>query len=83
MSIERGKTFTWGARRRTVEIDLSLESSAVDVHEEAWLRARRDRVRAALGELSDSQRDPAGSWTAGPSSAVSFLISNVTVRNEK
>jgi len=45
-----------GARRRMVEIDMSLEPSDVDVHEEAWLRARGDRVRAALGELTDAQR---------------------------
>ena len=46
-----------GAHRRTVEIDPSLESSEMDVHEEAWLRARSDRVRAALSELSDAQRE--------------------------
>ena len=45
-----------GARRRTVEADLALEPSDMDVHEEAWLRARRDRVRAAMEELSDAQR---------------------------
>jgi RNA polymerase sigma factor (sigma-70 family) len=45
-----------GARRRTVEIDLSMELSGLDVHEEAWLRARSDRVRAALSELSEAQR---------------------------
>jgi RNA polymerase sigma-70 factor (ECF subfamily) len=46
-----------GARRRTVEVDMSLEPSDMDVHEEAWLRARRDRVRAALDELSEAQRE--------------------------
>ena len=45
-----------GVRRRTVEVDLSLEPSGLDVHEEAWLRARSDRVRAALSELNEAQR---------------------------
>lgn len=46
-----------GARRRIVDIDMSLEPSGLDVHEEAWLRARGDRVRAALAELSAAQRE--------------------------
>jgi RNA polymerase sigma-70 factor (ECF subfamily) len=46
-----------GPRRRTVEADLSLEPSNVDVYEEAWLSERRDRVRAALQELTESQRE--------------------------
>jgi RNA polymerase sigma-70 factor (ECF subfamily) len=46
-----------GPRRGTVDADLSLERSDVDVHEEAWLNARRVRVRAALDELTDAQRE--------------------------
>ncbi len=46
-----------GPRRRTVDADLSLERSEMDVHEEAWLNARRARVRAALDELTEAQRE--------------------------
>lgn len=46
-----------GAKRRTVDVDLSLRASNDDVHEETWLRARRDTVRTAVGELSDLQRE--------------------------
>ena len=46
-----------GAKRRHVDVDLSLEPSGDDVHEETWLRTRRETVRAALGELSETQRE--------------------------
>ena len=43
-----------GAKRRTVEVDLTLEEAEDDVAEEAWQRARRETVRAAL--LSSPRR---------------------------
>ncbi|MGH2513901.1 MAG: sigma-70 family RNA polymerase sigma factor, partial [Candidatus Limnocylindrales bacterium] len=46
-----------GAKRRHVEADLSLEPATDDVHQEVWLRARQDVVRAALRELGDTQRE--------------------------
>ncbi len=46
-----------GAKRRTVDVDLSLRPANDDVHEETWLRTRRDAVRAAVVELSDIQRE--------------------------
>lgn len=46
-----------GAKRRTVDVDLSLRPADDDVHEEAWRRTRRETVRAALRELSDTQRE--------------------------
>ena len=46
-----------GAKRRHVDADLSLEPSDTDVHEETWLRTRRETVRAALTELSETQRE--------------------------
>ncbi len=46
-----------GAKRRTVDVDLSLRPADDDVHEETWLRTRRETVRAALRELSDTQRE--------------------------
>lgn len=45
-----------GLRQRIVDVDLTLRAADTDVHEETWLRARRERVRAALGELSEVQR---------------------------
>ncbi len=46
-----------GAKRRTVDVDLSLRPADDDVHEETWLRTRRATVRAALRELSEAQRE--------------------------
>ncbi len=45
-----------GAKRRHVDVDLSLEPADDDVHEETWLRTRRETVRLALRELSQTQR---------------------------
>jgi RNA polymerase sigma-70 factor (ECF subfamily) len=44
-------------RRRTVEVDLELEHAPDDVHDAAWRNLRRDRVRAAMSELTALQRD--------------------------
>lgn len=44
-------------RRRTVDVDLSLEQASDDVHHEAWLNVRRDRVREAIAELPPAQRE--------------------------
>jgi RNA polymerase sigma-70 factor (ECF subfamily) len=44
------------ARKRTAEIDMELEVAPDDVHHEAWLNVRRDRVRAAMARLTESQR---------------------------
>jgi RNA polymerase sigma-70 factor (ECF subfamily) len=44
------------ARKRTAEIDMELEVAPDDVHHEAWLNLRRDKVRAAMARLSESQR---------------------------
>ena len=46
-----------GAKRRTVDVDLSLRPAEDDVHEETWMRTRGETVRAALRELSDAQRE--------------------------
>lgn len=46
-----------GAKRRTVDVDLSLRPADDDVHEETWLRTRREAVRAAMRELSDTERE--------------------------
>ncbi len=46
-----------GAKRRTVVVDLSLRAADDDVHEETWLRTRRETVRGALRELSEAQRE--------------------------
>lgn len=46
-----------GAKRRTVEVDLSLRPAQDDVHEETWSRTRGDAVRSALAELSDAHRE--------------------------
>jgi RNA polymerase sigma-70 factor (ECF subfamily) len=43
-------------RRHTAEVDLELEEAADDVDQEAWLRVRRDAVRAAMAELPTAQR---------------------------
>lgn len=44
-------------RRHTVDVDLSFEEAPDDVDREAWLNLRRDRVRAAVAELPDIQRE--------------------------
>lgn len=46
-----------GPKRRTVDVDLSLRPAEDDVHEETWMRTRGETVRAALGDLSDAQRE--------------------------
>ncbi len=46
-----------GPKRRTVDVDLSLRPAEDDVHEETWMRTRGETVRAALGVLSDAQRE--------------------------
>jgi len=46
-----------GAKRRTVDVDLSLRPAKDDVHEETWVRTRGETVRAALLELSDPHRE--------------------------
>ncbi len=43
-------------RRHTADVDLELEEAADDVDQEAWLRVRRDAVRAAIAELPEAQR---------------------------
>jgi RNA polymerase sigma factor (sigma-70 family) len=43
-------------RRHTAEVDPELEEAADDVDQEAWLRVRRDTVRAAMTGLPDAQR---------------------------
>ena len=43
-------------RRHTTEVDLELEEATDDVDQEAWLRVRRDAVRAAMAELPEAQR---------------------------
>ena len=44
-------------RKRTADVDLEFEHSPDDVDQEAWLGIRRDRVRAAIQELSAPQRE--------------------------
>jgi RNA polymerase sigma-70 factor (ECF subfamily) len=44
-------------RRRTADVDLELREADDDVDAEAWAGIRRDRVRAAVGELSPLQRE--------------------------
>lgn len=44
-------------RKRTADVDLSFEEAPDDVYQEAWLNHRRDRVRAAITELPDAQRE--------------------------
>jgi RNA polymerase sigma factor (sigma-70 family) len=43
-------------RRHTVDVDLDWEVAPDDVDEEAWLRVRRDAVRAAMATLPEAQR---------------------------
>jgi RNA polymerase sigma-70 factor (ECF subfamily) len=44
-------------RKRTADVDLEFEEAADDVHSEAWLRIRQERVRAAIEELTPAQRE--------------------------
>jgi RNA polymerase sigma-70 factor (ECF subfamily) len=44
-------------RKRTADVDLEFEEAAHDVHNEAWLRIRGERVRAAIEELTPAQRE--------------------------
>ena len=44
------------ARKRSVDVDLELEVAPDDVHHEAWVNVRRDRVRTAMRDLSEAQR---------------------------
>jgi RNA polymerase sigma-70 factor (ECF subfamily) len=43
-------------RKRTADVDLDFEVAADDVDHEVWLNVRRDRVHAAIAELSEAQR---------------------------
>ncbi|MFP5342311.1 MAG: sigma-70 family RNA polymerase sigma factor [Candidatus Limnocylindria bacterium] len=43
-------------RKRTADVDLEFEVAGDDVDQEAWQRIRRDRVRAAMADLSEPQR---------------------------
>ncbi len=43
-------------RRHTADVDLELEEAGDNVAQEAWLRVRRDAVRAAITRLPDAQR---------------------------
>ena len=43
-------------RKHTAEVDLEFREAPDDVDREAWLNLRRDRVREALGELTETQR---------------------------
>jgi len=44
-------------RKRTADVDLELREADDDVDNEAWLGIRRDRVRAAIEELTAAQRE--------------------------
>jgi RNA polymerase sigma-70 factor (ECF subfamily) len=44
-------------RRRTADVDLEFREADDDVDHEAWLNVRRDRVRAAIEELTPAQRE--------------------------
>ena len=43
-------------RKRTADVDLEFEVADDDVDREAWLNLRRDRVREAVGTLTETQR---------------------------
>ena len=43
-------------RRHVADVDLEFEESDDDVDQEAWLRLRRDTVRAAITSLPEAQR---------------------------
>jgi RNA polymerase sigma-70 factor, ECF subfamily len=44
-------------RKRTADVDLEFEVAPDDPAHEAWLGIRRDRVRAAIAELTETQRE--------------------------
>lgn len=44
------------ARKRSADVDLELEEAPDDVHHEAWVNVRRDRVRTAMRDLTEAQR---------------------------
>jgi RNA polymerase sigma-70 factor, ECF subfamily len=44
-------------RRRTADVDLELREADDDVDHETWLNFRREKVRAAIEELSPVQRE--------------------------
>ena len=44
-------------RKRTADVDLEFEPADDDVDNEAWQRIRRERVRAAIEELTPVQRE--------------------------
>lgn len=44
-------------RKRTADVDLELEEASDDVDHETWLNIRRQRVRAAIEELTPAQRE--------------------------
>jgi RNA polymerase sigma-70 factor (ECF subfamily) len=43
-------------RKHTADVDLEFHESDDDVDQEAWLRLRRDTVRAAIQQLPEAQR---------------------------
>ncbi|CAN5611637.1 sigma-70 family RNA polymerase sigma factor [soil metagenome] len=43
-------------KRAAAETDMELEAAPYDVDREAWHNLRRDRVRAAITQLSETQR---------------------------
>jgi RNA polymerase sigma-70 factor (ECF subfamily) len=43
-------------RKRTADVDMELEVASDDVDNEVWQNVRRDRVRAAIAQLSEPQR---------------------------
>jgi RNA polymerase sigma-70 factor (ECF subfamily) len=43
-------------RKHTADVDLELREADDDVDREAWLRLRRDTVRAAITQLPEAQR---------------------------
>jgi RNA polymerase sigma-70 factor (ECF subfamily) len=43
-------------RKRTADVDMELEVAPDDVDHDAWLNVRRDRVRAAIAQLTETQR---------------------------
>jgi RNA polymerase sigma-70 factor (ECF subfamily) len=44
-------------RKRTADVDLDLHEAKDDVDQETWRNFRRDRVRAAIVELTPTQRE--------------------------
>ena len=43
-------------RKRTADVDLDFEVADDDVDHEAWLNVRRERVHAAIAQLTETQR---------------------------